>query len=94
MLDVLIKLGAVGVFAVGVVTLASPWLRGADRQQNPLPPRGWTCWDVTRSTTEGRSRGHHCEPALGWHLEESVIAGGRVAVPDDARVVRRYPVRD
>jgi hypothetical protein len=36
MLDFVIKLAAVGVFVVGVATLASPWLRGSEHDR-PLP---------------------------------------------------------
>jgi hypothetical protein len=92
-LDFVIKLAAVGVFVVGVVTLASPWLRDADRQQHPLPPPGWVCWHVARVTVEDTQRDRTCEPAEGWHLERWPD-GATVAVPDNGQVVRRHVVRD
>jgi hypothetical protein len=89
-LDFIIKLVAVAVFLVGVITLAGPWLRGAT---HPLPPAGWVCWTVERSTSIGTQRDRRCDPAAGWHIErwEGV---GRVAVPDIAEVERRHYVRD
>jgi hypothetical protein len=92
MIDFVIKLAAVGVFVVGVITLASPWLRGVDRQ-HPVPPPGWTCRQVTWSTSTGNQESRRCEPAIGWHVE--LWPGvGRVAVPDIAEVERRRYVRD
>jgi hypothetical protein len=60
MLDFVIKLAAVGVFVVGVVTLASPWLRGADRQQHPLAAAGVG----VLARRQGYSGGHPAGPHL------------------------------
>jgi hypothetical protein len=90
LLDLVIKLVAVVIFVVGVLTLASPWVREARRQ---LPPRGWVCWDVTRSTSSGSQQGSRCEPAVGWHVEHWP-GGEQVAVPDVAAPARRHYVSD
>jgi hypothetical protein len=89
-LDSAIKLVGVAVLVVGVITLAAPWLR---RLESPLPPPGWTCWSVERSTSTGTQRDRRCDPAAGWHIErwEGV---GRVAVPDIAEVERRHFVHE
>lgn len=46
----LMKLVAVAVLVVGVIKLALPWLREAR-----LPPAGWVCWSITRSTSADAS---------------------------------------
>jgi hypothetical protein len=92
MLDFVIKLAAVGVFVVGAVTLASPWLPSVDRE-HPVPPPGWLCQHVTWSTSTGNQESRRCESAIGWHVERWPGVG-RVAVPDVAEVERRHYVRD
>jgi hypothetical protein len=92
LLDFIIKLAAVGVFVVGIATLASPWIRSSDRQ-HPLPPAGWTCWQVTRSTSTGSRESRRCEPSLGWHVEEWPGVG-RVAAQHSQRNLRFWsPLR-
>ena len=85
MLDFVIKLAAVGVFVVGVATLASPWLRGSEHDRPLPPPPGWVCWQVTRNTSTGSQQSRRCQPSDGWHLERWPGVG-RVAVPDIAEV--------
>jgi hypothetical protein len=87
MLDFVIKLAGVLVFVVGVATLASPWLSSADR---PLPPPGWICFSVTRSTSAESERSRTCRPSPGFH-EEDWDGIGRVSVPPPWR---RHYVRD
>ncbi len=72
---------------IGLVA-AAQWVERVRR-----PPPGWTCWRIERATAAGSDYTTRCEPADGWHVEEW-SGVGRVAVPDDARVVQRYPVRD
>jgi hypothetical protein len=88
LLEQVVKLAAVTVFVVGVITLASPWLRKAAERQ--LPPAGWICWDVTRSTLAGSRREGRCEPSRGWG-QEHWDGVGDVAVPPPWR---RHWVRD
>jgi hypothetical protein len=85
--DLVLQVGLVVLVVVGVVAVVR-WVDGLSR-----PPAGWVCWQVARVTAEDTQRDRTCEPAAGWHVEEWP-GHGRVAVPDDAKVVRRYPVRD
>lgn len=89
-LDQVVKLAAVAVFIVGVITVAGPWFRGVD---NSLPPPGWLCWSVTRSTSAGTKQSGHCEVAKGWHVEQWPGIG-KVAVPDEVWVPQQYSLRD
>jgi hypothetical protein len=85
--DGMIQLAAAAVFVVGAITLASPWLR---RAEPSLPPPGWTCWSVTRSTAAGSEHSLRCKPSEGFH-EEEWDGIGRVSVPPPWR--RRW-IRD
>jgi hypothetical protein len=77
-LETMMRLVFVGVCIVGLVTLASPWLQRVERLA--VPP-GWTCWDVTRSTSTESERSKHCSPQYGWRAVR-LPDGGAVAVPD------------
>jgi hypothetical protein len=85
--DGMIQLAAAAVFVVGAITLASPWLRHTEPS---LPPPGWTCWSMTRSTAAGSEHSRRCRPSEGFH-EEEWDGIGRVSVPPPWR--RRW-VRD
>jgi hypothetical protein len=87
--DHLVQAAAVVALVIGIITVAR-WL---DSVRHPLAPVGMVCWHVERVTATGRQRQDQCEPAEGWHVEEWPGVG-RTVVPDDAKVVRRYPVRD
>jgi hypothetical protein len=89
MLDTVLKFAAFAACVVGLIT-AAKWV---DAVRHPLPPAGWVCWQVTRSTSVGSRHDATCEPAEGWHLEDWPGVG-KVSVPDDARPARRYPVQD
>jgi hypothetical protein len=86
MIDYLAKLAVFAALVVGLVTVAN-WVDGV---MHPLPPPGWVCWTVTRSTSAESQHGRRCEPAEGWHIEEWPGVG-QMAVPDRAIVVRRRP---
>jgi hypothetical protein len=87
----ILRLVGLAVLAIGVITLAMPWVRQAALR---LPDPGVVCWHVERATSAGRERNSRCEPAPGWHAWQSPSAG-LVVVPDDAEPVRRrYPVWD
>jgi hypothetical protein len=84
--DLVVQVALVAVLLIGFIAIAR-WLDGLSR-----PPAGWVCWSVTRSTAEDTQRDRTCEPAPGWHVEKWPD-GATMAVPDNAQVVRRYPVR-
>ena len=86
----LLQLAGGAVLVVGIITLAAPWVH---QVRHPLPPAGWVCWSIDRTTAAGTQHGSRCEPAAGWHVEHWP-GGEQVAVPDVAAPVRRYPVRD
>jgi hypothetical protein len=83
----LFNIALFAVLLIGVVAIAR-WVDGLAR-----PAPGWVCWQVARVTAEDTRRDRRCEPAEGWHVEDWPGAG-RVAVPDNARVVRRSDFRD
>jgi hypothetical protein len=89
-LDVALKLCGVAVLVVGAITLAAPWLHRAER---PLPPPGWTCLSIERSTAAGRHHESRCDVEEGYHAWRSP-RGEVVAVPDDAAPIGRRYVRD
>jgi hypothetical protein len=75
------------VLLIGLVATAR-WFDGLAR-----PAPGWVCWQIARVTAEGTQRDRRCDLADGWHVERWP-GGQQVAVPDQAEVLRRYPVRD
>jgi hypothetical protein len=85
--DTLWNVAVVTLVLIGVVAVAR-WLDGLSR-----PPAGWVCWNVERSTSAGREHSTRCDLLDGWHAERWPD-GTTVAVPDDARPLRRYPIRD
>jgi hypothetical protein len=89
MLDTVLKFAAFAACVVGLITAA----RWVDSIRHPLPPPGWVCWSITRSTSTESQHDRSCEPAAGWHLEQWP-SGATVAVPDQAPVLRRHSVRD
>jgi hypothetical protein len=85
--DFLTRAAVVVLCVVGFIT-AARWLAGSQ-----LPDVGWVCWHVERATAAGSERGTRCDTEDGWHRErwpDGVVH----AVPDNAQVVRRYPVHD
>jgi hypothetical protein len=87
--DFLMRAAVVGLCVVGFVAVMT-WVDG---KVHPLPKPGVVCFDVTRSTSAGRTFSTKCDPDEGWHAERRVD-GTMLPIPDDARPVRRYPVRD
>jgi hypothetical protein len=87
--DFLMRTAAVVLIVVGAVAVMS-WIDG---RLHPLPRPGVVCVDTTRSTAAGRTFSTKCDLDEGWHAERRAD-GTVIPIPDDARPVRRYPVRD
>ena len=75
---------AVGTFiwcvCAGIIwglVLGLRWLVGDE----PLLPPGWDCSAVEIDPQSGNHLGQ-CVPQKGWHFEEDLAHGGRIAVQD------------
>ena len=85
--NTLFKLAMGAACVVGLLA-AGRWLD----MRNPAPPPGLMSWQITRRTSAGVDHDAGCEPAEGWHVEEWPGVS-KVAVPDDAKAVRRHYVQ-
>jgi hypothetical protein len=86
--DFLFRAVVVGLCVVGAIAVMS-WIDG---RLHPLPAPGVVCMEMTRSTAAGRTFSTKCDLDDGWHAERRGD-GTVIAIPDDARPLRRY-VRD
>jgi hypothetical protein len=82
--DFLMRTGVVGLCVVGWVAVIS-WIDG---KVHPLPAPGVVCLDIQRSTSAGRTFSTKCDLDEGWHAERRTD-GTIIAIPDDARPLRR-----
>jgi hypothetical protein len=87
----ILHIAVLALCIAGVFTIAT-WVGSL---LNPSPSQGWVCWSITQTTSAGSQNSGHCEPAPGWHAEQSPSVG-MVMVPDDAVAIRRqrYVVHD